>query len=80
MILMWDNIKSFERHLETMLEFRKSHHEIPAANIEALKDMPVPIDIRPPHETGLVKKITDKHGNMIFTPIWQITPTKDSRN
>ncbi len=80
MILMWDNIESFERHLETMLEFRKSHREVAASDMKALRDMPVPTNVRPPRETGLINEITDKNGQAIFVPMWQITPARNSNN
>jgi hypothetical protein len=81
MILVWDNIKSFQQHLEDMRQFRQSH--VPnAATIESrmLKTLPMPFDVTLPRETGVVQNIYDSSGKLIIVPIWRITPSRDSQN
>ncbi|OGO17633.1 MAG: hypothetical protein A2Z15_01495 [Chloroflexi bacterium RBG_16_50_11] len=81
MILVWDNVKSFQRHLEDMRSFRHFHHiNSPAAELKMMKDMPVPFNITPPHETGLIKSICDARGKIILVPIWQVTPARGLQN
>jgi hypothetical protein len=81
MILVWDNIKSFQQHLEDMRKFRQSHViNAPTAELRMLKTMPIPIDVTLPRETGLVRNIYDSRGKLILVPIWRITPSRGSQN
>ncbi|MBN1160485.1 MAG: hypothetical protein JXA17_00840 [Dehalococcoidales bacterium] len=81
MILVWDNIKSFQQHLEDMRRFRQSHvPNAPAAELSMLKTMPMPFDVTLPQETGLVRKIYDSRGKLTLVPIWKITPSRGSQN
>ena len=81
MILVWNNVKSFQRHLEDMRLFRRSHHDIPpVAELKAFKDIPIPFDIEPPRETGLVKSFIDSRGKLILVPIWETELSKGSQN
>lgn len=81
MILVWDNIKSFQRHLEDMRLFHNLHaHNTPVADLKILKDMPMPFDIDLPRETGLVKSVYDTRGKLILVPIWRVGLSKGSQN
>jgi hypothetical protein len=81
MILVWDNIKSFQQHLEDMRQFRRAHlQNTPRAELSMLKTMPIPFDFTLPQETGLVKKIYDSRGKLMLVPIWRITPSRGSQN
>ena len=77
MILVWNNMKSFQRHLEDMKTFRQTHK---TQQTEQIKDMPILGIVNPPQETGLIKSITDNKGKIIFTPIWKITLARGSNN
>ncbi len=80
MILVWDNVNSFKRHLEDMRSFRHSHNNTPLADLNTLKDMPMPFNVTPPNERGLIKSIYDSKGKIILAPIWQVTPAKGMQN
>ncbi len=81
MILVWDNIKSFQQHLEDMRLFRHSHAlNTPVIDLKMLKDMPMPFDVTLPHETGLIKSIYDSRGKLIIVPIWQLAQPRGSQN
>lgn len=77
MILVWNNMKSFQRHLEEMKTFRQTHQ---TRQTEQIKNMPILVDVMPPQETGLIKSITDDKGKVIFAPIWKITLARGLNN
>jgi hypothetical protein len=77
MILVWNNMNSFKRHLEEMKTFRQAHNNWQA---EQVKDIPVLLSVKPSQETGLVNKITDNRGKVIFAPIWKIALARGSNN
>ena len=81
MVLVWNNIKSFQRHLEDMKSFRRTHLEAPPGEgLTLLKDMPIPFDIIPPCGTGIIKSFTDGRGKVILVPIWKTTLPRGSQN
>jgi hypothetical protein len=81
MVLIWNDIKSFQRHLEDMKEFRQSHLDAAATEgLKLLKDMPIPFDSIPSCGTGIIKSFTDARGKIILVPIWKTTPPKGSQN
>jgi hypothetical protein len=81
MILIWNDVHSFERHLEDMRLFRRSHNDIPpVVELKFFKDMPIPFDIEPPRETGIIKSFTDSRGKLILVPIWETTLPRGSQN
>ena len=69
MILVWNNMNSFKRHLDDMKSFRQTHKN---RQTEQLMDMPLLFNIKPPQETGVINSITDNKGKVIFVPIWKI--------
>lgn len=77
MILVWNNMKSFNRHLEDMKTFRQTHK---TRQTEQIKDMPILTNVKPPQETGLIKNITDNKGKVIFVPMWKMTLARGSNN
>ena len=81
MILVWDNIKSFQRHLEDMRSFHDSHtHNTPVVDLKMPKDMPMPFDVTIPRETGLIKSVYDARGKLILVPIWRVDLSRCSQN
>lgn len=81
MILVWDNIRSFQQHLEDMRLFRHAHsHNSPVIDLKMLKDMPMAFDITPPRETGLIRSVYDSKGKLIIVPLWQISQSRGSQN
>jgi hypothetical protein len=80
MILIWNNVNSFRRHLEEMRLFRESHYDEPIEASKMLKNLPVLFDVQPPHETGLINSLTDDKGRLIIVPIQKITLHRGSQN
>jgi len=80
MILVWNSVKSFQRHLEEMRVFQQSHNNTPVAELKMISVMPMPFDITLPHETGLIKSFYDSRGKLILVPIWKITVPRGSQN
>jgi hypothetical protein len=80
MILIWNDAKSFQRHLEDMRAFRQSHFVNPGEVPKILKDFPVQSDIKPEYEPGSLKSFTDTNGKMILVPIWEIELCRGSQN
>jgi hypothetical protein len=81
MVLVWNDIKSFQRHLEDMKVFRQAHLDsAPMEGLKLLKDMPIPFDATPSCGTGIIKSFTDTRGKVILVPIWKTTLPRGSQN
>jgi hypothetical protein len=81
MVLVWNDLKSYQRHLENMKEFRQSHLDIAATEeLKLLQDMPIPFDSIPSCGTGIIKSFTDARGKTILVPIWKTTLPRGSQN
>jgi hypothetical protein len=79
MILVWDNAKSFQRHLEDMGRFRRSHAGIEGA-IGSFHDMPALFDIDPADNPGRCGAFAMVRGRPTVVPIWDIDLPGGSRN
>jgi hypothetical protein len=73
MILVWDDAKSFQRHLEDMGRFRRLH-EGAAAVIGSLHDLPAVFDVEPAgcQERAASLVFTAVRGRPVVVPIWKI--------
>ena len=81
MVIVWNDIKSFRRHLEDMKTFRQSHPDIAATEeLKLLKEISLKFDNLPAGGTGIIKSLTDAKGKIIIVPIWRINPPKGSQN
>jgi hypothetical protein len=81
MVLVWNDIKAFQQHLEDMKAFRQSHFDAPPPEgLKQLKDIPIPFDSIPASGTGIIKSFTDTRGKVILVPIWKTTPPRGSQN
>jgi hypothetical protein len=79
MILVWDNARSFQRHVEAMRIFRRSHAMRPLEHL-FFRDMPSPYDIDLDRGGKLIKSLTDSRGRAIIVPIWKISAPPGSQN
>ena len=79
MVLVWNDAKSFQGHLEAMRAFRQSHSAFPV-NGRLPGDMPTPYTIDFSHGERLVIYLATSTGNIIFIPIWKVTEPKNSQN
>ena len=80
MILVWNDPKSFKRHLEDMRIFRRSHNDNPENIMTSLKDMPTLCEIHPENNRGKINIRASSGVKMIFVPIWKIELPRDSQN
>ncbi len=80
MILVWDDAKSFQRHLEDMRIFRQSHHGPTGSELTLFKGMPTPHDINYPCNTGGGRYLIKTVNKTIIVPIWKIAPAQGSQN
>ncbi|MFH1646715.1 MAG: hypothetical protein ABID71_03350 [Chloroflexota bacterium] len=72
MILVWNDAKSFERHLEAMRIFRHSHPAAAATGFQLIRDMPASGDLLPSEKAGGATGIISSGGKSIIVPIWDI--------
>ena len=80
MILVWNDVKSFQRHLEEMCQFRRAHRWSEAASLRLLKDMPILFDVNPPENAGRIAGFTGAGGKCVVVPIWKVAPPRGSQN
>lgn len=73
MILVWDDARSFQRHLEDMGRFRHSH-EGAAVVTGSFHDMPTVFDVEPAGcaERAGAPVFTRVRGRPVIVPIWKI--------
>jgi len=80
MILVWNDAKSFQRHLEDMRIFRQSHQGLPGSELTSFKGMPTPHDVNYPCNTGGGRRLIKTGGKTIIVPIWKIVLPRGSQN
>ena len=72
MILVWDDARSFQRHLEDMGRFRR-WHEGAGVTVPSFHDMPAVFDIEPADYPGRdTAPFTSVRGRPVVVPIWKI--------
>jgi hypothetical protein len=79
MILVWNDTKSFQKHLEAMRTFRQSHG-INQPDGLLLKDMPTLHEIGLPPKEKRITCLTDSRGKLILVPIWKIAAPPGLQN
>jgi hypothetical protein len=81
MVLVWNDINSFRRHLENMKTFRQSHPSSPPAEVfKLLKEIPLQLDNIPSFGTETNESFIDTRGKVAIIPIWEINPPRGSQN
>jgi hypothetical protein len=79
MFLVWNDARSFRKHLEAMREFHQSHGREPLDKLP-FRDRALPRDIGPPGRNSRMMSLTDARGNVIIVPIWKIPVPPGSQN
>jgi hypothetical protein len=79
MILVWNDANSFRRHLEAMSAFRQAHGPSPA-NLQLLKDMPVPCYDNPSRSGSRITCFTSARGRVVIAPIWKMKVPPGAQN
>ncbi len=72
MILVWNDNKSFSRHLETMRRFRGEHRANIKCSWEIIKDLPELRDMGVPSDTGGTRSYLEVAGPAVV-PLWKFT-------
>ncbi len=80
MALVWDDIKTFRRHMEAMRIFRQSHPGIPPEGLRPLNKIPVSPDKNPAGGQGILTSFTPARARIILVPIWKMKSTEGSQN
>ena len=79
MILVWNNRKSFGRHLENMHRFRARHGAGAKCGWDFIKDMPALGDICVPADTGGARRRLEAASPTVV-PLWKFTLPADVKN
>jgi hypothetical protein len=79
-ILVWNDINSFKRHLESMRLFRQSHDNNPPCRQSQLRDMPATGEMQFPRTPGGVRRLPPVRRQPVVVPIWHITASENSQN
>ena len=72
MILVWNDNKSFSRHLENMRGFRERHGAETECDRDLIRDMPALGEVRVPADTGGTRGHVDAAGPTVV-PLWKFT-------
>ena len=78
MVLVWNDAKSFKRHLEHMRMFRQTHHS-DEGRLAPLKEIPTLCNIHTLSKPGIRGPISIR-GKSALVPIWEIAPPRNSQN
>ena len=79
MILVWNDSKSFSRHLENMRCFCAGNGADGKCGWDIIKDMPVLRDVRVPPETGGTRSNLEDAGPGVV-PLWKFTLPTEIKN
>ncbi len=80
MILVWNDAKSFKRHIEAMKLFRQSHDGDLEEWPGLFRDMPAAFDVGTSLRERPFKGFTAGKGKVVVVPIWKIDMPADARN
>jgi hypothetical protein len=80
MILVWNDVKSFNQHLENMRRFRELHQSVEKCGWNIIKDMPVTRDIQVRLRVGGARCSFDITPPAMVVPLWKITLPRSSQN
>jgi hypothetical protein len=73
MILVWNDEKSFNRHLENMRRFWQQHQANEKCDWNLIKDMPMTRDIHVAVGAGGARRFFDSNNREMVAPLWKIT-------
>lgn len=71
-VLVWNNARSFQRHVADMNLFRCQHQNSPGQPPDIFRDMPRPGDIQLPGNFGGAKFRISPRRQSMLVPIWEI--------
>jgi hypothetical protein len=71
MILVWNNAKSFQQHVEDMKAFRQAH-DASRNELMLSKNMPIPYDVNVPCKASGGRHVIRTGNKVIIVPIWKV--------
>jgi hypothetical protein len=80
MILIWNDAKSFQRHINDMKVFRQSHESVSSGELSLFKNMPTPHDINYPCNTTGGRHLLKTGDITLVVPIWKIVLAQGLQN
>ena len=81
MVLIWNDINAFRRHMENMKTFSQSHAGgAPVEIFKLLKEIPQQLDSLPSYKEEIADIFIDTRGKVALVPIWGIALPKGSQN
>jgi len=80
MMLVWKDVRSFNRHLESMRTFRRRHGTGIRRLSSLLKDMPATLVMSPGRNTGGAFRPASPRGMAVSFPLWQVRLPGSARN
>jgi len=79
MILVWNNAKSFQRHLEDMRVFRQAHDAF-KNELTLSKNMPIPYDVNFLCNTRGGRHAVRTGNKTLIAPIWKVELPAGAQN
>jgi len=79
-ILVWNNTRSFQQHVEDMKQFNREHKKNPANEIYMMKNMPLPGNFQPTNTRGGQKILTSPERKSALVPLWEVELPKGIQN
>jgi hypothetical protein len=80
MILVWNDAASFNRHLELMISFRRSHRMNVKRDWHFFKDMPVLQGVTPRNNAGGINRQFDAGNGPVMFPVKEVTLADNYQN
>ncbi len=78
--LIWNDAKSFKRHIANMKIFSQSHPGNPQGKYDSVKAKPNASSIRPTGKSAVTSGFITTRGKPALAPIWEIELPKGSQN
>jgi len=79
-ILVWNNARSFQKHIEDMKQFSREHKNIPPNEIYMTKNMPLPGNFGPTNARGGQKILISSKRKNTLVPLWAVELPKGVQN
>jgi hypothetical protein len=80
MILLWNDVKSFNRHLESMKRFHQRHQANEKKDWNLIKDMPMMRGIHVSLNAGGAQRHFGANSYKTVVPLWKFTLPGNSQN
>ena len=79
-VLVWNNVQSFQQHVADMKDFSEKHKKNLANEFHMLKNMPLPGNFQPLDAHGGGKIHISPRRKTTLVPIWEVELSKGIQN